>query len=49
MYHRDLSLVLCDDLEGWDGRVRGSLKGQGICVYLLLIHDALQQKTNIAL
>ena len=26
--------VLCADLAGWDGRVRGGLKREGIYVYL---------------
>ena len=43
--HRELSLVLCDDLEGWDwGEVRGRLKREGIYVYLWLIHVVVQQK-----
>ena len=32
--HRLLSLVLCDDLEGWDGGVGGRLKWEGIYVYI---------------
>ena len=35
--YRDLSLVLCDDLEGWDLGVGGRLKREGIYVYLQLI------------
>ena len=34
VYHRELSLVLCADLAGWDGRVRRGLKREGIYVYL---------------
>ena len=31
----NLSSMLCDDLEGWDGGVVGGrLKGEGIYVYL---------------
>ena len=38
-------MVLCDDLEGWDGGgVEGRLKRKGIYVYLQLIHFILQQK-----
>ena len=32
-----LSLVLCDDLEGWDREVEGRLRGKGY-VYIELIH-----------
>ena len=28
-----LSLVLCDDLEGWDGEGGGGGSRKGICVY----------------
>ena len=30
---RELSLVLCDNLEGWDG-VGGRFRREGTCVYL---------------
>jgi len=31
--HRELSSVLCDDLEGWDGGgVGGRIKREGTCV-----------------
>ena len=33
--HRELSLVLCDDLEGWDGGWEGGSRGRGygdICI-----------------
>ena len=30
--HRELGLVLCDDLEGWDDGVGGRLRREGICV-----------------
>ena len=34
-HHKELTLVLCDDLEGWDeAGVEGRLKREGICVYL---------------
>ena len=39
--HRELSSVLCDDIEGWVG---GRLKREGIYVYIWLIHVAVQQK-----
>ena len=41
---RELSLVLCDDLEGWHAGVGGRLKREGIYVYLQLIHSVVQQK-----
>ena len=36
--------MLCDDLEGWSGRVGGRFKREGMYVYIWLIHDAVQQK-----
>ena len=43
--HRKLSLVLCDDLEGWDGGgVQGRLKREGMYVYAWLIRFIVQQK-----
>ena len=43
--HRELSSVLCDDLERWDGSgVGGRLKRKGPCVYIWLIYVAVQQK-----
>ena len=38
------SLVLCDDLEGWDGGVGGRFKREGINVYTWLIDFVVQQK-----
>ena len=38
LQHRELSSVLCEDLEGWDGRMGG------MYVYTELIHFAVQQK-----
>ena len=33
--NREISWVLCDDLEGWDrGEVGGRLKKEGIYVYI---------------
>ena len=29
LYNRDPSLVLCDDLEGWNGGGEGSSRGKG--------------------
>ena len=38
---------LCNNLEGWDGEVRGSLKREGTYVYLGLIHvDVWQKQTQ---
>ena len=31
---RELSLLLCDDLEGWDTGVQGTFKRKGIHVYV---------------
>ena len=36
--------MLCDDLEGWDARVRGRLKRKEIYGYLWLIHIVVWQK-----
>ena len=46
---RERSLVLCDDLEGWDGvEVRkgwgGGFKREETCVYVWLIHVDVWQK-----
>ena len=32
--HRELSSVVCDDPEGWDGVVGGRSKREGIYVYI---------------
>ena len=33
--YREVSLVLCDDLEEWDGvEIRGKSKKEGIYVYI---------------
>ena len=42
LYSAGSCLVLCDDLEGWDGR--GNAPREEIYVYLWLIHIAIQQK-----
>ena len=36
--------MLCDDLEGWDRRVGGRFKREGIYEYLWVIHFAAWQK-----
>ena len=36
--------MLCDDPEEWGGGVGGRLKGEGIYVYIQLIHIIVQQK-----
>lgn len=44
---RELSLVLCDGLEGWDGGgVGGMLKRKGYMYksYIYMIHVVVQQK-----
>ena len=38
-------LVLCDDLEGWDGGMGGRVEREWIYVYLWLIHTVVQQKS----
>ena len=32
--HRELSLVLCDDLEGWEEGGREAQGGGGICLHI---------------
>ena len=45
LFYRELSLVLCDDPQGYDARVQGGkLKREGIYVYIRVIHDVVQQK-----
>ena len=40
-----LSLVLCDDLERWDGGGEGGrIKWEGLYVYIWLIQAVVQQK-----
>ena len=39
-----ISLVLCDNLGGWDGGVGGRPKREGIRVYIQLIPTLVQQK-----
>ena len=46
MKHRELSLVLCDDLEGRNGEVGGKLKKEETYVYLQLIHIVIWQKSK---
>ena len=45
LFNREVSLVLCDDLEacgrGWNGR--GAREG-GICMYVWLTHFVVRQK-----
>ena len=42
LVYRGFSLVLCDDLVGWDGAGREILEG-GVYVYTELIHTAQQK------
>ena len=43
----NLSSMVCDDLEGWDGRDGGrEAQGEGIYVYLQLIHIVVQKLTQ---
>ena len=39
--NREISWVLCDDLEGWVGR---RSKKEGIYVYIKLIHFTVEQE-----
>ena len=42
---REISLVLCDDLDGWHGwGVGGTSKREEIYLYIQLIHFVVQQK-----
>ena len=46
-WNGEISLVLCDHLEGWDREGRRELQegwDMGICVYVWLIHFVIQQK-----
>ena len=39
VWHRELNLVLCDNLEGWDGvEVGKEVQGEGDMCMLMLIH-----------
>ena len=49
VWHRELSSVLCDDLEGWDGGSGGRFKREGVYVYMWLIHFLVQQEINTTL
>ena len=48
LYIRELSLVLCDDLEEWDwgGRIARRFKRQRTHVYTKLIHVVQQELTQ---
>ena len=46
-WHREISLVLCDHLEGWDGEGgRETQEGgdMGMCVCVQLIHFVVRKK-----
>ena len=43
LYTRGLNLVLCDDLEGWDGR-RREAREEGVYVHIQWVHFIVQQK-----
>ena len=50
LFYRELSLVLCDDPQGYDARVQGGkLKREGIYVYSLLVYSVYIAKTNTTL
>ena len=42
--HRELSAMLCDDLDKGGWQVEGRLKRKGIHVYIELIHIVVQEK-----
>ena len=42
-------MELCDDSEGWNGRVLTRHKWEGIYVFVLLIHFTVTTETNITL
>ena len=44
MKHRELSLVLCGDREGWDGGLGGRYRRKGTCVCIQLVQFAVEQK-----
>ena len=45
--HRELNLVLCNNLERWDGgEGRGEVQEEGTYVYLWLIHTVVWQKST---
>ena len=41
VYHRELSLALCDNLEGKDRVVRAKLKREETYVHLWLVHTVI--------
>ena len=46
--HREFNSVLCDDLEGWDGRCKGGLRGRGLCIHITDSHWVLFVLINLA-
>ena len=44
LQNRELSSLLCDDLEWWDGGMGGRSKREGVYVYVQLIHFTVPQK-----
>ena len=42
--YTELSLVLYDDLEGWDGGLAESSRGKGyVCTYIIVVQQKLTQ------
>ena len=41
-----LSLMLCDDREGWDEALGGRFRKEGMFVCICLIHAPVQQKQH---
>lgn len=46
-HDRELSLVFCDSLEGWDVVVGVRFRKERVYVYLWLIHVSVQQKPTL--
>ena len=44
LYTRGLDLVLCDDLEGWDGGRREARGKRWVYVHIQWVHFIVQQK-----
>jgi len=44
--HRELSLVLCDDLDGWDGGGKAQ-EGGNICIHMANSHCSTAETNTI--
>ena len=47
LVYRGFSLVLCDDLEGWDGAGREVREGGGICIHRADSRCTAETKTTL--